>query len=83
MSMSPVAYHIQPDWDPEAKVWVATSDDVPGLATETATIEALAEKLRVLIPELLEANRLLAGDGPKEVAFELTGHRRELVRLAS
>jgi hypothetical protein len=36
-----------------------------------------------LRPELLEANQLLAGEGPKEVAFELTGHRQELVHLAS
>ena len=44
-------YHIQADWDPEASVWVATSEDVPGLATEAETIEALTEKLRVMIPE--------------------------------
>jgi hypothetical protein len=25
-------------WDPEAKVWVATSDDVPGLITEAETV---------------------------------------------
>lgn len=49
-------YHVQADWDPEAGVWVATSEDVPGLATEAETIEALTEKLRVMIPELLEAN---------------------------
>lgn len=52
-------YHIQADWDPEAGVWVATSDDVPGLATEAETIEALTEKLHTMIPELLEANDLL------------------------
>ncbi len=43
------------DWDPEA-VWVAVSDDVPGLATEAGTIETLTKKLRVMVPELLEAN---------------------------
>jgi predicted RNase H-like HicB family nuclease len=50
------SYHVQADWDPEAGVWVATSEDVPGLATEAETLEALTEKLRGLIPELLEAN---------------------------
>lgn len=49
---------IHADWDPEAEVWVATSDDVPGLATEAPTVEVLAEKLRTMIPELLEANQL-------------------------
>ena len=53
-------YHVQADWDHETGVWVATSDDVPGLATEATTIEALAEKLQTMIPELLEANQLLS-----------------------
>lgn len=52
-------YRIHADWDPEAEVWVVTSNDVPGLATEAPTVEVLAEKLRIMIPELLEANELL------------------------
>ena len=47
-------------WDAEAGVWVATSDDVPGLATESKTFEALLKKLRTLVPELLELNNALA-----------------------
>jgi predicted RNase H-like HicB family nuclease len=39
--------------------WVASSDDVPGLATGADTFERLVEKLKVVIPELLEANSLL------------------------
>jgi len=65
-------YHVHSDWDPDAEVWVATSDDVPGMATEAPTIEALTEKLRTLIPELLEANQLLSGEQPDAIAFELT-----------
>jgi predicted RNase H-like HicB family nuclease len=57
--MRALTYHVQADWDPEASVWVATSDDVPGLATEAETIEALTQRLRAMIPELLEANGLL------------------------
>lgn len=76
-------YHVQADWDPEAEVWVATSDDVPGLATEAPTVEVLAEKLRTLIPELLEANHLLSSEQADAIAFELTSHRQEKVRLAS
>ena len=47
---------IRAEWDEEAMVWVATSDDVPGLVTEAVTMEALIEKLKVMIPELLMAN---------------------------
>lgn len=49
-------YEIRAHWDSEAKVWVAESDDVPGLITEAESCEALVEKLKCLIPELLEAN---------------------------
>ena len=81
--MASLIYHVHADWDPEAAVWVATSNDVPGLATEAATLEALTERLRILVPELLEANQLLGSDQPEAISFELTSHREEKVRLAS
>ena len=46
-------YHVFAVWDEAARVWVATSDDVPGLATEAETVEQLLVKLRIMIPELL------------------------------
>ncbi len=49
-------YVVTATWDDEAKVWVAESDDVPGLVAEAPSKEELLDKLRVLIPELLEAN---------------------------
>lgn len=49
-------FEINATWDDEAQVWVAESEDVPGLATEAPTQETLIEKLKVMIPELLEAN---------------------------
>ena len=77
-------YHVLADWDPEANVWVATSDDVPGLATEAETIEGLTTRLRTMIPELLEANGLLPDNVSSDrIAFELTSRRQELVTLAS
>jgi predicted RNase H-like HicB family nuclease len=79
--MGTARYHVEAVWDPEAGVWVATSDDVPGLATEADTIESLAQRLRVIIPELLTANGLVPDD--ESISFELTGHRQELVTLAS
>ncbi len=52
-------YLVRATWDDEAKVWVAESDDVPGLVTEAATPDQLAAKLRTLVPDLLEANGCL------------------------
>jgi phage tail protein X len=46
-------------WGPEAAVWVATSEAIPGLATEAPTLPALKQKLDIMIPELLELNRHL------------------------
>ncbi|MGQ9508664.1 MAG: DUF1902 domain-containing protein [Thermodesulfobacteriota bacterium] len=70
---------VRAEWDKEAMVWVATSDDVPGLATEAVTMEALIEKLRVIIPELLIANNATVGD---EVPFEIITRRFEVTRQA-
>jgi hypothetical protein len=70
--MGSFAYHIYADWDPEAGAWIAPSDEVPGLATEAPTTEALSKKLRVMIPELLESNHLLLGGQPDAIAFEPT-----------
>ena len=57
-------------WDEAAKVWVATSDDVPGLATESPSLDALVPKLRLMIPELLDANGYADGD---DVHFNVRG----------
>lgn len=43
-------------WDDEAKVWVATSRDIPGLVTEAPTLDALLERVLAVAPELLEDN---------------------------
>ena len=58
-------YQVLARWDSEAGVWVAESDDVPGLVAEAESPNTLREKLRVLIPELLELNGVIEkGSGP-------------------
>jgi predicted RNase H-like HicB family nuclease len=71
---------IRAEWDAEAEVWVATSDDVPGLATEADTIEALSSKLEIMVPELLDANGY--PDGP-EVSFELLARKFSVAHRAA
>jgi predicted RNase H-like HicB family nuclease len=56
-------------FDAEAQVWVAESDDVPGLITEADSVEQLIANLRVLIPELLEEND--GKDVPPEIPFSV------------
>ena len=48
----PIVIHA--DWDPEAGVWVATTQDVRGLVTEAESIEALRAKLPGMLLDLLE-----------------------------
>jgi hypothetical protein len=49
-------YTVTAIWDSEAAVWVATSDDVPGLVLESGSLDALMERVRIAIPELLSLN---------------------------
>jgi predicted RNase H-like HicB family nuclease len=65
---------VRAEWDEEARVWVATSDDIPGLATEGDNLEGLVDKLKEIIPELLEANGLRV---EAEVPFEILTRRFE------
>lgn len=66
-------------WDDEAGVWVATSDDVPGLVTESKTIEALMVKLESMIPDLFEANDLPMSTE----SFEIVARRLDRVKPAA
>ncbi|MBR6358407.1 MAG: DUF1902 domain-containing protein [Lachnospiraceae bacterium] len=44
-------------WDEEASVWVAVSDAI-GLALESASYDALIERLRVAAPEMAALNNV-------------------------
>ena len=71
---------VKATWDPEANVFVAESDDVPGLVTEAPSIEALRAKLPGIIQDLLDT-----GDGIQdiEVPIEIVAHASVRVRLSS
>jgi hypothetical protein len=44
---------VRAEWDEEAKVWVATSNDI-GIATEADTLEQLTPKVVAMVTDLLE-----------------------------
>ena len=56
-------HFVPAEWDDEVAVWVATSDDVPGLVTEAQKLEALDATLKTMVPELLMANGCMPADG--------------------
>lgn len=43
-------------WDPEAKVWVAASEDIDGLSVEGATHEELVDRAMAAVADLVELN---------------------------
>ena len=47
---------IQARWDDEASVWLATSEDVPGLVVEADTWPAMINEVQLVLPELLEVS---------------------------
>lgn len=49
-------YLINFTWDDEAGVWIATSNDIPGLVMESGSFDALLERTRFAVPELLKLN---------------------------
>ena len=74
-------FKINAQWDDEASVWVATSDEINGLAIEASTIDALIERLKIVIPELIELNHkeLLTAELP----FMLDGFMANRAQFAN
>jgi len=67
-------YHIDLKWDESAAVWVATSQDIPGLVLESGSFDALVERVRFAVPELLDLNR-----SPKPAVLSFSSQRRERI----
>lgn len=76
--MARLPINVLAEWDQEASVWVATSEDIDGLAIEADTLERLVAQLPDVLQDLLEGNHpeLLAGrdDIPFEVHASRVGH---------
>ncbi len=75
-------YVVKAVWDGDAQVYVATSDDVPGLVAEAETVERLLDELSVLVPELLRANDALPEGDPAEISIQLMSERLERLCVA-
>lgn len=67
-------YIVNVIWDDEASVWVATSDDIPGLVLEAGSFDALLERVRFAVPELLELNN--SGELSLDLTFLSERHER-------
>ena len=63
---------VKAHWDDAAKVWLATSDDVPGLVVEADTWAGMISETQLVLPELLDASGQ-AGD-KLSVTFKAEEH---------
>lgn len=70
-------YVITFTWDNEANVWIATSDDIPGLVLESGSFDALLERTRFAVPELLELN----SSSPQPISLTFRSERHERIAL--
>lgn len=73
-------FRVECHWDDEAKVWFVAESNVPGLAAEADTVEAMNDLLRQRIPELLQLNEPRLNE--REVPFELITRQKERLALA-
>jgi hypothetical protein len=67
---------IQARWDGEANVWLATSDEVPGLVVEADTWPGMINEVQLVLPELLEVS------GQSSAKLSLTFKAEEHLDLA-
>lgn len=70
-------YMVKLVWDNEAAVWIATSDDIPGLVLESGSLDALIERVRFAAPELLSLN----GTQQKTLSMCFRSERHEQVSM--
>ena len=70
-------YIINLVWDNEAEVWIATSDDIPGLVLESGSFDALLERIRFTAPEL----RALNGSDSPSLTLTFLSERHERIAL--
>lgn len=61
-------------WDDDANVWIATSNDIPGLILESGSFDALLERVRFAVPKLLSLNGI--SDSPLSLEFISERHER-------
>jgi hypothetical protein len=59
-------------WDGDAKVWLATSADVPGLVVEADSWSAMMAEVPVVVAELLEVQG--EATRPKSYTFRAEEH---------
>jgi hypothetical protein len=67
------AFEVTAVWDPEASVWVAESNDIPGLVAEADSMDQLVPELEKIIPALITENHVKNPSG-RRVDYHIVAH---------
>jgi len=67
---------VEAEYDNEAHVWVADSEDVPGLVAEHANLETLSDMIAELVPLLLSENELISDEDDLDVPIEIIAYAK-------
>ena len=70
-------YSIIFNWDNEACVWIATSNDVRGLVLEDESFDELIREVHLAVPALLDLNNAPNSD----ITLDFIARRQERVSL--
>jgi Domain of unknown function (DUF1902) len=79
--MTERVFEVHAEWDEFARVWIATSVDVPGLCCEAAEFEELVATVLAIVPELLVSNAVLSSGEAAEIPVRVVAERQEIARL--
>ena len=82
----PLSIAVEAEWDAEARVWVATSDEVPGLVAEHRDLSALQAMVVELVPILLVENGVIGpGEATRDLPIHMAAHAltRSVARVAA
>jgi hypothetical protein len=85
-TQQPLSIAVEAEWDAEAEVWVATSDEVPGLVAEHRDLSALQAMVVELIPILLVENGVVGSGKPtRDLPIHMAAHAltRSVARVAA
>ena len=73
-------FAIHVEWDNNASIWCATSEDILGLATEADSIDNLFNKLSSMIPELMLFNKIT---DQTEIVYEVLARKSSIAHIPS
>ena len=66
-----MVYRVKITWDDEAHVWLAVGENLEGLVLECGSLDALIERVKVTVPELLE----IQGEQQTEISLYFSMER--------